>query len=96
MTLTRKGLRLARESLALVEVKVNEESDENYIVVNRVITHEINVGPDRRICHLALRAQVKEIMNPSMFNQMYKLDFSERRKEEQPLSYKDKMFIKKV
>ena len=83
--------------IGIVEAKVNKESDENYVVVNRVITHEANVGPDRRICHLALRAQVKEIMiNPSMFNQMFELDFSERRKEEQPLSYEDKMFIKKV
>ncbi|CAB4007120.1 Hypothetical predicted protein, partial [Paramuricea clavata] len=81
--------------VGIVEAKVNEESDENYVVVNRVITYKANVGPDRRICHLALRAQVKEIMNPSMFNQMFELDFSERRKEE-PLSYEDKMFIKKV
>jgi hypothetical protein len=50
---------------------VNKESGENYVVVNRVITHEANVGPDRRICYLALRAQVKEIMNPSMFNPMF-------------------------
>jgi hypothetical protein len=82
--------------IGIVEAKVNKESDENYVVVNPVITHEANVGPDRRICHLALRAQVKEIMNPSMFDQMFELDFSERRKEEQPLSYEDKMFIKKV
>ncbi|CAB4009057.1 Hypothetical predicted protein [Paramuricea clavata] len=78
--------------VAIVEAKVNEESDEKYVVVNRIITHEANVGPDRRICHLALRAQVKEIM----FNQMFELDFSERSKEEQPLSYEDKMFIKKA
>ncbi|CAB4016733.1 Hypothetical predicted protein [Paramuricea clavata] len=63
--------------VGIVKAKVNEESDENYVVVNRVITHEANVGPDRRICHLALRAELKEIMNPSMFNQMFELDFSE-------------------
>jgi hypothetical protein len=51
--------------IGIVEAKVNKESDENYVVVNRVITHEANVGLDRRICYLALRAQVKEIMNPS-------------------------------
>ena len=91
-----KRTALAWGIIGIVEARVNKESDENYVVVNRVITHEANVGPDRRICHLALRAKVKEIMNPSMFNQMFELDFSERRKEEQPLSYEDKMFIKKV
>ena len=35
-------------------------------------------------------------MNPSVFNQMFELDFNERKKEEQPLSYEDKLFIKKV
>lgn len=85
---------MAGESLALS--KVNEESDENYVVVNRVIVHEANVGRDGRVCHLALRTQVKEILSPSMVNQMFELDFSERKKEEQPLSYEDKLFIKKV
>ena len=82
--------------IGIVEAKVNEEPDESFLVVNRIITHEAHVGQDRRVCHLALRTQVKEIMNPSVFNQMFELDFNERKKEEQPLSYEDKLFIKKV
>ena len=82
--------------IGIVEAKINEESDESFLVINRIITHEAHVGQDRRVCHLALRTQVKEIMNPSVFNQMFELDFNERKKEEQPLSYEDKLFIKKV
>jgi hypothetical protein len=31
--------------IGIVEAKVNKESDDNFVVVNRVITHEANVGP---------------------------------------------------
>ena len=71
--------------IGIVEAKVNKESDESFLVVNRIITHEAHVGQDRRVCQMALRTQVKEIIE---------LDFNERKKEEQPLSYEDKLFIK--
>ncbi len=91
-----KSTALSWGIVGIIEAKVNEESDQSYVVVNRVITHEANVGRDRRVCHLGLRTKVKEIMNPSMVNQMFELDFSEQKNEEQPLSYKDKLFIRKV
>ena len=50
---------------------------------------------DRRVCHLALRTQVKKIMK-EYGNQMFELDFDERKKEKHPLSYEDKLFINKV
>ncbi len=37
--------------IGIIEAKVNEESDQSYVVVNRVITHKANVGRDRRVCH---------------------------------------------
>ena len=82
--------------IGTVELDESEEVDENYVAVNRIITCEVHVGRDRRACHLALRTHVKEILSPTVVNKIFELDFSDRKKEQQPLSYEDKVFVKKV
>ena len=82
--------------IGTVELDESEEVDENQVAVNRIITCVVHVGRDRRACHLALRTQVKEILSPTVVNKMFELDFSDRKKEQQPLSYEDKLFVKKV
>ncbi len=73
----------------------NEDYDENQVIVNRVLSQEVLVGEDRKVCHLAFRVQAKEILSPSQVNKMFELDFSGEEKE-QKLSYEDHLFVKKI
>lgn len=81
--------------IGAVQTSENEAYEEHHVAVNRVLSHEVHVGEDKRISHLAFKAQTKEILSPSQVNKMFELDFGGGEKEP-PFSHEDRLFIKKI
>lgn len=73
-----------------------DDNDCDHVGVNRIIAREVHVGQKKGIRHFALRTQVKEVLTPFQVSKMFELDFNEGKKDEQPLSFDDRMFMKKV
>ena len=65
------------------------------MVVHRVVSPEVIIGPEKTICHLAFKTQVKEILCSSHINKMFELNLTDRA-QEQVLSYDDRVFMKKI
>ena len=74
----------------------DEAETESDIFCNRIITREVQVDSSRKMCHFALRTEVKELLNPHDVAKMFTLDFNERRTEEKSLSFEDRKFLKIV
>ena len=73
----------------------NEDCLENQAIVNRVLSKEVLIGEDRKVCHLVFKVQAKEILSPSQVSKMFKMDFSGEEKE-QSLSYEDRYSSRKL
>ena len=66
------------------------------IAGNRIVIYEVEATPNRKMCHLAFRTQVKEMISPSNVSKMFTLDFNERQADEKPLSDEDRSFLRIV
>ena len=53
----------------------DEAETESDIFCNRIITREVQVDSSRKMCHFALRTEVKELLNPHDVAKMFTLDF---------------------
>ena len=71
------------------------EEDDSLCSCHRIVSFEVNPSHGRRMCHFALKTQVKEILNPSQVAKMFEQDFHET-KDNQALSHDDRKFIQKV
>ena len=66
------------------------------IACNRIVICEVEATPNRKMCHLAFRTQVKEMISPSNVSKMFTLDFNERQADGKPLSDEDRNFLRIV
>ena len=59
---------------------------------NNTVTQEVKIGQESKMCHFALRTQVKEVFSPCQVNKMLELDFSEREVSGHSPSHEDRKF----
>jgi hypothetical protein len=90
-----KSIILGWGVVGTVEPGENKDVEDSQAIVNRTLCGEIQVGKDRKVCHLAFKAQKKEILSANQVNKMFELDFSDREKGKS-LSYEDRLLIKKI
>ena len=64
----------------------NEDCEADHATVNRVLSHEVQVGEDERVSHFAFKVQTKELLNPNQVIKLFEFDFISGEKE-QSLSY---------
>ena len=67
------------------------------VFCNRIVAYEIQKEIQamsiKKVCHFALKTQVKEVLSPLQISKMFTLDFNERATEEKSLSFEDRMFL---
>lgn len=72
----------------------NVKSD---VFCNRIVTYEvqkeIQATSIKKVCHFALKTQVKEVLSPLQISKMFTLDFNKRATEEKSLSFEDRTFL---
>ena len=78
-----------------IQSSKNEDCDADHATVNRVLSHEVQVGEDKRVSHPAFKVQTKELLNPNQVIKLFEFDFISGEKE-QSLSYEDRLFRKKI
>ena len=67
------------------------------VFCNRIVTCEvqqaIQATSNKKVCHFALKMQVKEVLSPLQMSKMFTLDFSERATKEKSPSFEDRRFL---
>ena len=67
------------------------------VFCNRIVTCEvrqaIQATSNKKVCHFALKTQVKEVLSPLQMSKMFTLDFSERATKEKSPSFEDRRFL---
>ena len=53
----------------------------------------IQATSNKKVCHFALKTQVKEVLSPLQMSKMFTLDFSERATKEKSPSFEDRRFL---
>ena len=73
-----------------------EDTDKDSVQTHRIVTREVIGGKERTTCQFVLKTRVKEILTPAQVGEMFEFDFNDRDKSSPPLSYNDRLFMKKV
>ena len=62
----------------------------------RTIAHEVVINEERKVSFAVVPTQTKELINPMQVRNMFELDFSEKGIDNNPFSYDDKQFLKRM
>lgn len=62
-------------------------------IVTYEVQKEIQATSIKKVCHFALKTQVKEVLSPLQISKMFTLDFNKRATEEKSLSFEDRTFL---
>ncbi|CAB4004899.1 Hypothetical predicted protein [Paramuricea clavata] len=73
-----------------------EETNKDSVQTHLIVTREVIGGKERTTCQFVLKTRVKEILTPAQVGEMFEFDFNDRDKSSSPLSYNDRLFMKKV
>ena len=68
---------------------------ESTVVVYITVAQEVEIRDERKVNFLVVPTKTKELISPSQVREMLELDFNDKGSADTPLSYEDKMFIKK-
>lgn len=72
------------------------EEDDGHCSCHHIASLQVNPSNGKRMCHFALKTNVKEIFQPVEEIKMFETDFHEANKNSQALSHDDRKFIKKA